>query len=333
MKAGYNVGLDRSKQRIVVGTEYQMMEEFMEQFHIDSSKDVISNIQDKGEAKKLQKELAKSLVYFFHGSIDPKLVAIARNTSLFEMRGMEFGDFDGDLKNISLMEYVYHWQSGDLSELKSKLWLAEEKAGGTDDAQKDLSDDYLKKTDEAVKDANDLRDRLAESATETVEGATQVLQAVRIDRHTISEIEDIKKFMYAGNSTFTIQNTETKNRFTYKLTVPEDKKNVVEMDKVWFVKVMTGTDNENDYQFIGTLFPDRSRVVGAKYYKHSAKSRITNQAQSVKVFQWFIKALQTHTIPPQVQFYHEGRCGRCGRKLTVPESITSGFGPECINMV
>ena len=331
MKAGYNVGLDRNKQRIVVGTEYQMMEEFMEQFHIESSQDVISNIQDKDEAKRLQKELTKSLVYFFHGSIDPKLVSIARNTSLFEMRGMEFGDFDGDLKNISLMEFVYHWQSGDLSEMKDKLWLAEEKDGGTDDAQKDLTDDYLKKTDEAIKDANDLRDRLAESATETVEGATQVLQAVRIDRHTISEIESIKKFMYAGNSTFTIQNTETKNRFTYKLQVPDDKKHKMEHEKVWFVKVMTGTDNEDSYTFIGTLFPEGSGIV--KNYRHSKKSRITNQAQSVKVFVWFMTALQTNTIPPQVEFYHEGRCARCGRKLTVPESITSGFGPECINMV
>jgi len=24
------------------------------------------------------------------------------------------------------------------------------------------------------------------------------------------------------------------------------------------------------------------------------------------------------------------RCGRCGRVLTVPESVESGFGPECI---
>ena len=31
--------------------------------------------------------------------------------------------------------------------------------------------------------------------------------------------------------------------------------------------------------------------------------------------------------------WHEGRCGRCGRKLTVPESIEAGYGPECINLV
>lgn len=338
MKAGYNVGLDRNKQRIVVGTEYQMMEEFMEQFHIESSQDVISNIQDKDEAKRLQKDLTKSLVYFFHGSIDPKLVPIVRNTSLFEMRGMEMGDFDGDLRNISLMEYVYHLQEGTTEELIGKLRTAEEKAGGTDDAQKDLSDEYLKKVDDTVKDINeykrDLVDELAKDATIDAEGDVNVLQAVRIDRHTISEIKDIKNFMYAGNSTFTIQNTETQNRFTYKIQVPEDKKNASPIDKVWFVKVLNGTDNENSYAFIGTLFSDKTKMSSDdKIYRHSGKSRVTNQAQSVKVFQWFIKALQTNTIPSQVQFYHEGRCGRCGRKLTVPESIESGFGPECINMI
>jgi len=31
--------------------------------------------------------------------------------------------------------------------------------------------------------------------------------------------------------------------------------------------------------------------------------------------------------------FHEGACGRCGRTLTVPESIASGFGPECIRYV
>ena len=29
------------------------------------------------------------------------------------------------------------------------------------------------------------------------------------------------------------------------------------------------------------------------------------------------------------EFRHEGRCGRCGRALTVPESIDTGFGPHC----
>jgi hypothetical protein len=30
-----------------------------------------------------------------------------------------------------------------------------------------------------------------------------------------------------------------------------------------------------------------------------------------------------------MELWHEGRCGKCGRALTVPESIESGLGPVC----
>jgi len=30
-----------------------------------------------------------------------------------------------------------------------------------------------------------------------------------------------------------------------------------------------------------------------------------------------------------LEIWHEGRCGRCNRKLTVPASIALGIGPEC----
>ena len=34
-----------------------------------------------------------------------------------------------------------------------------------------------------------------------------------------------------------------------------------------------------------------------------------------------------------LEVWHEGRCGRCNRALTVPESIASGIGPECAKHV
>jgi hypothetical protein len=36
-----------------------------------------------------------------------------------------------------------------------------------------------------------------------------------------------------------------------------------------------------------------------------------------------------HDLPEQTKVYHEAKCARCGR-LTVPESIESGFGPHCL---
>jgi len=136
-----------------------------------------------------------------------------------------------------------------------------------------------------------------------------------------------KQFIQAGKSTFTIQNDQTGNRFTFKVTKftpPAQNSN-----PMWFVKVMTGTDNESSYTFIGTIFNDGS-------FKFSQKSKIKSDAQSVKVFNWLWNKIRANgpdnQFEPFVKFYHEGKCGRCGRTLTVPESITSGFGPECIQM-
>lgn len=130
-------------------------------------------------------------------------------------------------------------------------------------------------------------------------------------------ISNESQFVFAGNAVFTVKNEETGNRFTFKVKKHDEK-------SLYFVCVLTGNCNLNDFTFIGTVFEDGK-------YKHSAKSRITEEAQSVKAFKWYLARLQANSMPVNVHTYHEGRCGRCGRRLTVPESIESGFGPECIN--
>lgn len=47
-------------------------------------------------------------------------------------------------------------------------------------------------------------------------------------------------------------------------------------------------------------------------------------------FAWFWRTLNSENpFPEGFEFWHEGRCGKCARRLTVPESIAQGFGPEC----
>ena len=137
------------------------------------------------------------------------------------------------------------------------------------------------------------------------------------------ESQSALKFVLAGKSLFTIRNETTGNRFTYKVTDlrridPRAEK------EIYFVKVLTGADNTNDYRFIGSVQKN-----GHLFYKHSNKAKITEEAQSVKAFKWFLGIAQKE-IPEFIGVYHEGRCGRCGKTLTVPESIEAGFGPECI---
>ena len=133
-------------------------------------------------------------------------------------------------------------------------------------------------------------------------------------------MNDPFQFMLAGNALFTVQNTATGNRFTFKVRKPDE-------SKPHFVSVLTGSDNESSYSFLGTVFDPH-------HYRHGRRSRISEDAPSARAFDWLFRQLSAgRSLPPQVRVCHCGKCGRCGKTLTVPESVDSGFGPECIKAV
>ena len=125
---------------------------------------------------------------------------------------------------------------------------------------------------------------------------------------------DALKFMFAGNSTFTVVNTKTENRFTFKVKKSKDKES-----NLFFVNVLTGPDT---YTYLGTA------VEGV--YRHGKKSAVSSEAQSVKVFDYVLNKLKIGKLQDFVEVWHEGTCGKCGRALTVPKNIHLGIGPECI---
>lgn len=133
----------------------------------------------------------------------------------------------------------------------------------------------------------------------------------------MAHITDARAFILAGNAIFTLRNTTTGNRFTYRIQVCDDK------PTLFFVSVLTGPDNTSAYSYLG--------LIREACYTHGRKSRLAVDAQAAVVFQWFWQHLDR--LPACVQVHHEGRCGRCGRLLTVPESIESGFGPECTRLM
>ena len=148
-----------------------------------------------------------------------------------------------------------------------------------------------------------------------------------IKPHALSTAEAAKRFMLGGNATVTIRSKASGVRFTYKLRLAPDDGRPQPKGLPTFVSLMNGPDNESQYQFLGTIFP------GDENFSHGRKSRIGIDAPSSKAFAWTWGHLRQGRLPEQVEVWHEARCGRCGRKLTVPESIESGFGPECITKV
>jgi hypothetical protein len=141
----------------------------------------------------------------------------------------------------------------------------------------------------------------------------------------MSEMVELKNdnplaFILAGNCVFTVQNEESRNRFTYRVREPETQRDPAR--PIHFVDVLVGPDNHRDYQALGYLFK------GSEYV-HSNKSRCGRDCQSEKVFIWMVARLLNGGLPQIVKIYHHGYCGRCGRLLTVPSSIQLGLGPEC----
>jgi hypothetical protein len=125
---------------------------------------------------------------------------------------------------------------------------------------------------------------------------------------------DTFKFMLAGNAIFTLTSKATGTRFTYKVRAK---------DNVWFVSVLSGPDNWTNYVFLGTIHNDLT-------FMHGKRSTISMRAPSARAWMWFWGRFRNEgKVPEQCTVHHEGKCGRCGRKLTVPESIELGLGPEC----
>jgi len=129
-------------------------------------------------------------------------------------------------------------------------------------------------------------------------------------------------FLLGGNATVTLVSTKTGTRFTYKVRAADD-------GKVFFVSLLSGPDNEGDYKYFG-------RIAGDRFWqgrKNPKPGDIGPDAPSMRAFDWMWTHLLRDAIPGMLEVWHEGRCGRCARKLIVPSSIASGFGPECAGKV
>jgi hypothetical protein len=138
-------------------------------------------------------------------------------------------------------------------------------------------------------------------------------QADMADKAKLEDPKAIKEFVLSGKAFFTLVSKKTGARFTYRVAPPKDGVGI------HFVNVLVGPDNWTNYKYFGHI-RDGKFAVGKK-------SKIDASAPSVQAFAWFWKNLDT--CLSQMDFWHEGKCGKCGKKLTVPASVSCGFGPEC----
>ena len=136
----------------------------------------------------------------------------------------------------------------------------------------------------------------------------------------ITSPDQALKFMFAGKATVTLKSGKTGSHITFKVKAPKDRK---PDGPSHFIAVRTGGPGETIFAYLGFM-------TSTGQYVHGRKSKIEAFDQRVRAFKFALANLQLKQMPPNCEIWHEGKCGRCARKLTDPTSIASGFGPECI---
>lgn len=178
--------------------------------------------------------------------------------------------------------------------------------------------------------------------------------AKRVDR------DYTKKFIFAGNCKFTLQNSITGARITYRIRRPRSIKFHTFVPRMryngvpgpWCVTCwkhqnhpnhwvepsgdslfrldlkinLDPTDNKG-WETCGRLIPGAD---GKLTYSHWERSKVRLDRVEIKTIVWFLERLQSDRLPETLWVYHMGSCAHCGKDLTVPTSIEAGFGPECL---
>lgn len=142
-----------------------------------------------------------------------------------------------------------------------------------------------------------------------------------MSRSQITDAGVARAYILAGDARTTLVSRRTGTRYTYEVRAKRAPDGGG-FATPHFVAVLTGPDNTRDYQFLGSIFDGAT-------YRHGRKSQIAADAPSAKAWAWVWSRLAAGTLPAEVEVWHEGRCGRCGRALTDPASIASGIGPVC----
>lgn len=138
------------------------------------------------------------------------------------------------------------------------------------------------------------------------------------DKQILIPHENALDFMLGGNALFTMASSKTGNRFTYKILKDVNKEDCLKV--LW----MNGKDNTMNYVQIASIEKKNFMPVV------NIKSIHYRENKAFLSFDFVFKKLVLMLPMPSLEIYHHGRCSRCGRILTVPDSIMNGIGPECI---
>lgn len=126
------------------------------------------------------------------------------------------------------------------------------------------------------------------------------------------------------NGKYTIRNREDGKHRTLEISTQAADAKFAPGERV--VALLTGPDNTADYTGFGFVNENGIHVWKSKRGQVGKKSE----------WEWYAEILWSLALDggfspyaDRYEFLSEGRCIKCNRSLTTPESILSGIGPVC----
>jgi hypothetical protein len=133
---------------------------------------------------------------------------------------------------------------------------------------------------------------------------------------------EAREFVLAGKARVTLKSLVTGDHFSYRITKNKPRPEY-EYREMWFVDLLSGPNNELDWRYMGVIDARQDYQ-----FRVTDKSAV-KEGKGKEAWEWVWEKLRQGVMDERVEVWHEGRCGRCGRLLTTPESISRGLGPEC----
>lgn len=140
--------------------------------------------------------------------------------------------------------------------------------------------------------------------------------------YVIVNPSDSLRFMFGGMTRVSLFSKRTGTRHYYQ--VHEATKN----HHIYYVQYIQGYNTKKQKKlYIGTIF-DYNR------FAITRKSQLDYGSEQVQAFSWVFTHLCAGTLPTHlVEVAHLGLCAGCGRHLTNPDSMQTGFGPTCYKRI
>lgn len=128
------------------------------------------------------------------------------------------------------------------------------------------------------------------------------------------------------NGIYTIKSAETGDHRTFKISTQGEKSAFAPGKRV--VSLFTGTDNTSDDHYTGFAFiDDHGILVWAKKLDDKIWATYADMLWTLALDGAFSRWADKGFV-----IMGEGRCLRCNRTLSTPESIKNGIGPVCAGL-